>query len=263
MSQSHNIEILLNIMSKLRDPDGGCPWDLQQDFDSIVPHTLEEAYEVADCIERADLLELKDELGDLLFQIIFYAQLGKEQQLFNFDDIVAAICDKLVRRHPHVFANSEVFSEEQLKANWEEQKATERKQKSKTNTLDDIPHGLPALTRAQKIQKRVASVGFDWPSVKGALDKVEEEFQEVREELESNGPDEKLAEELGDLLFALVNVIRHSGFNAEQVLRNANNKFVRRFNSVELTITKSKPMKEASLEEMEAVWQRVKKLEKA
>ena len=111
MSQSHNIEILLNIMSKLRDPDGGCPWDLQQDFDSIVPHTLEEAYEVADCIERADLLELKDELGDLLFQIIFYAQLGKEQQLFNFDDIVAAICDKLVRRHPHVFANSEVFSE--------------------------------------------------------------------------------------------------------------------------------------------------------
>ena len=198
MSQSHNIEILLNIMSKLRDPDGGCPWDLQQDFDSIVPHTLEEAYEVADCIERADLLELKDELGDLLFQIIFYAQLGKEQQLFNFDDIVAAICDKLVRRHPHVFANSEVFSEEQLKANWEEQKATERKQKSKTNTLDDIPHGLPALTRAQKIQKRVASVGFDWPSVKGVLDKVEEEFQEVREELESNGPDEKLAEEPAD-----------------------------------------------------------------
>lgn len=263
MSQSHNIDILLNIMSKLRDPDGGCPWDLKQDFASIVPHTLEEAYEVAECIEHEQFLELKDELGDLLFQIVFYAQLGKEQQLFNFDDVVAAICDKLVRRHPHVFANEEVLSEEQLKANWEAQKAGERKQKTLVNILDDIPHALPALSRAQKIQKRVASVGFDWPSITGALDKVEEEFQEVREELETNAPDDKLAEELGDLMFALVNVIRHAGFNAEHVLRNANNKFTRRFNQVELTISKSKPMKEATLEEMEAVWQRVKKLEKA
>ena len=263
MSQSHNIDLLLNIMQKLRDPDGGCPWDLKQDFASIVPHTLEEAYEVAECIQGEQFIELKDELGDLLFQIVFYAQLGKEQQLFNFDDVVASICDKLVRRHPHVFANEKVHTEQELKQNWEAQKASERKVKQLGNVLDDIPQALPALSRAQKIQKRVASVGFDWPNVLGALDKVEEEFQEVRDELISSGPREKVAEELGDLLFALVNVIRHSGFNAEQVLRDANNKFTRRFNAVELTLSQSKPLEQASLEEMEAVWQRVKKQEKS
>lgn len=248
-------------MSKLRDPDGGCPWDLKQDFKSIVPHTLEEAYEVADCIERDALFELKDELGDLLFQIVFYAELGKEQQLFNFEDIVAAICDKLVRRHPHVFAKNEI-ADEQEQNDWEVIKANERKSKSLNRVLDDIPAGLPALTRAQKIQKRVAREGFDWPNVMGALDKVEEEIAEVREALLNDNQSDHVAEELGDLLFALVNVIRHIGFNAETVLRNANNKFCRRFNQVELTISKSKPLKEASLEEMEAVWQRVKAQEK-
>jgi ATP diphosphatase len=262
MSQHYNIDTLLTIMTKLRDPENGCPWDLKQTFASIVSHTIEEAYEVADCIEQQQLLELKDELGDLLFQIVFYAQLGKEQQLFEFDDVVSAICDKLIRRHPHVFDNHTKLSTAEINANWEAQKSSERQDKALTSVLDDIPLALPALSRAQKIQKRVASVGFDWPDITGALDKVEEEFGEVREELIKGESTEHLKEELGDLMFALVNVIRHTGFNAEEVLRGANKKFIRRFSQVELHVTQSKPLKEATLEEMETVWQRVKKLEK-
>lgn len=257
--------VLLNIMEKLRSPDGGCPWDLKQNFKTIVPHTLEEAYEVADAIERNDLMALKDELGDLLFQVVFYAQLAKEQQLFNYDDIVAGICDKLIRRHPHVFEDEHFVDEQSLKANWEAQKSQERKQNNpdERSVLADIPNNLPALSQANKIQKRVAHVGFDWPDVTGALDKVAEEFEEVREELKQNPASVASGEEIGDLMFALVNVARHGGHDAEQLLRQANAKFSRRFGQVEQQIERQKPMQSASLEEMEAVWQQVKEKEKS
>ncbi len=259
MSHS-SIQSLLDIMAKLRDPDGGCPWDLKQDFTSIAPHTLEEAYEVVDTIERKDYMALKAELGDLLFQVVFYAQLGQEQQLFNFDDIVAGICDKLIRRHPHVFGEAEATDDESLRYNWEYQKSKERNLLDDKSILADIPKHLPALSQAAKIQKRVAHVGFDWPNVTGALDKVAEEFSEVKEELEKAPESQKSAEELGDLLFALVNVARHGGHDPEQLLRRANSKFCNRFRQVESL--SEKPLEKSTLEEMDALWDLVKKNEK-
>ena len=265
------IDKLIWIMSQLRDPNGGCPWDLKQSFKTIVPHTLEEAYEVAEAIEQEDFDELPKELGDLLFQVVFYAQLGKEQELFDFEKIASLMCEKLIRRHPHVFGelSNQTLNDSEIKYNWEQIKAQERNansKQSKTSVLDDIPNALPALNRAYKIQKRVAHVGFDWPDVNGALDKVEEEIAELRVEIEknkeknnSNTNKERIADELGDLFFALTNVSRHLGLNPEQITRQANDKFSRRFKGVEqLAEEHSTPLSDMPLDEMEELWLRVK-----
>ena len=262
---------LLDIMAALRDPKTGCPWDLKQDFASIVPYTLEEAYEVAEAIETKNFDELRLELGDLLFQVVFYAQLAKEQQLFDFDDIVAGVSEKLIRRHPHVFGDKSLNDEAAVKLNWEQEKAREREQKSQQTSdksasiVDDIPLSFPALSRANKIQKRCANVGFDWPDVNDALDKVFEELQELKDELKDDATrDEKaISEELGDLFFALVNVSRHLKQNPETVLRHATAKFERRFRQVEqMTIAQGKTVEDSSLEQLDNLWNAVKQMER-
>lgn len=254
-----NIQRLLTIMSRLRDPETGCPWDLKQSYATIVPYTLEEAYEVADAIARQSFDELKDELGDLLFQVVFYAQLAKEEGRFGFDDCVAAICDKLERRHPHVFGDIQTADGEDAEAvlkNWEALKSNERKASGQHSVLDNIPQAMPALSRANKLQKRCATVGFDWPTVEGCWDKVKEEILEV-EQTAAGSPE--LAEELGDLMFALVNVVRKHKLDPEAVLRAANNKFERRFRAVEQALSDQGTSPEQSnLDEMEALWQQVK-----
>ncbi|ESP95529.1 MULTISPECIES: nucleoside triphosphate pyrophosphohydrolase [Pseudoalteromonas] len=255
---SDNIQRLVDIMVTLRDPERGCDWDKQQDFSSIVPHTLEEAHEVADAIEQRDFAALKDELGDLLFQVIFYAQLGKEAGLFDFESIVAGLNEKLVRRHPHVFDKKASLTEQELDAQWEAIKQSERKEKKAFG--DDVIQGLPALTRAKKIQKRAASLGFDWPDYHGALDKVEEEVDEVKEAMAQDPYSEHSAEELGDLLFATVNVIRHAKRDPEQLLRQATRKFSNRFIQIDEVLAKRNlTLEEASLEQMDDAWEHIKK----
>jgi ATP diphosphatase len=257
------------IMTKLRDPETGCPWDIKQDFSSIVPHTIEEAYEVADAVieavEQQDFSELEKELGDLLFQVIFYSQLGHEQKQFDFDSVVSAICEKLIRRHPHVFGDKNLNSDAEIKANWENEKAKERQQKSandKISILADIPKNLPALSQAAKIQKRCSHVGFDWHNIEDVFAKVVEEVEEVKVEIEQNNP-EALAEELGDLMFAVVNLCRHAKKDPEQLLRQANQKFTKRFHGVEKQVeTSGVAFEQHSLETLEAYWQQVKINEK-
>lgn len=250
-------------MQTLRDPTKGCPWDLKQNFTSIVPHTLEEAYEVADCIESGDLSELKNELGDLLFQIVFYAQLAKEQKLFDFDDVVEQLNTKLVRRHPHVFGDKKELTELQLSRQWQTIKAHERSEKAQnlpSSIWQDIPATMPSLSKAKKIQQRVAALGFDWPTYHGALDKVSEEVNEVKEAIEQDPLSEHTAEEIGDLLFATVNVARHVKRDPEQLLRNANNKFSSRFEKVQAYLhAQGKTLESASLEEMDNAWDAIKK----
>lgn len=254
---SDNIQRLLNIMSRLRDPQGGCPWDLKQTYATIVPYTLEEAYEVADAIARESFDELKDELGDLLFQVVFYAQMAKEQGRFEFDDCVTAICDKLERRHPHVFGDVSADSAEAVLKNWEALKSAERKDVGQHSVLDNIPQAMPALSRAYKLQKRCANVGFDWPDVQGCWDKVKEEIIEV-EQCEAGSAE--LAEELGDLMFALVNVVRKHKLDPEAVLRAANSKFEKRFRAVEQALAEQgKSPEQSDLAEMDALWNEVKK----
>ncbi|MDP2715076.1 nucleoside triphosphate pyrophosphohydrolase [Rheinheimera sp.] len=262
---SDNITRLLGIMSRLRDPQSGCPWDLKQSYATIVPYTLEEAYEVADAIARESFDELKDELGDLLFQVVFYAQIAKEEGRFEFDDCVAAICDKLERRHPHVFSDKAVGSISVVDAlntdtvlqNWEALKSNERKDNGQHSVLDNVPQAMPALSRAYKLQKRCANVGFDWPNVEGCWDKVKEEILEVEQ---TQAGSEELAEELGDLMFALVNVVRKHKLDPEAVLRAANSKFERRFRAVEHALAEQgKSPQQSNLDEMEALWQQVKK----
>ena len=240
----YQLSDLLYLMARLRDPEGGCPWDLQQDFASIVPHTLEEAYEVADAIERENFAHLPSELGDLLFQVVYYSQLGQELQMFDFSTVVHSITEKLVRRHPHVFADGQLYAatqtsavnSEQVKQRWEEIKQQERAEQAESeqavSVLADIPLNMPALSRALKIQKRASSVGFDWSSLPPVLAKVDEELQEVREALAS-GDQAAISEELGDLLFATVNVARHLKVNPETALRAANIKFSERLQAVE------------------------------
>ena len=255
----YQLDDLLAIMAKLRHPESGCPWDLKQTYSSIVPYTLEEAYEVADAIERQDFAELKDELGDLLFQVVFYAQIANEEGRFQFNDCVDAICDKLIRRHPHVFADGSASDSEQVLKNWEVLKSEERQASGQHSVLDNIPAAMPALSRAYKLQKRCANVGFDWPDVAGAWHKVKEEIAEV-EELSSNSPE--LEEELGDLMFALVNVVRKHKLEPETVLRKANSKFEQRFRAVESELGKlNKTPSQSDLAEMDALWQQVKQQE--
>jgi ATP diphosphatase len=237
LNDKPSIEKLRWIMSELRNPETGCPWDLKQTFASIIPHTLEEAYEVADAIEQEEFTELEKELGDLLFQVVFYSQLGAEEKRFDFDSVVSAICEKLIRRHPHVFANSDFQSDVEVKANWENEKTKERQQKNKDTNLSilaDIPRNLPALSQAAKIQKRCAHVGFDWDNIDDVFAKVEEEVLEVKAELHRD--DNALAEELGDLMFAVVNLCRHAKQDPEALLRQANNKFTKRFHGVEAQV---------------------------
>ncbi|MCG7927771.1 MAG: nucleoside triphosphate pyrophosphohydrolase [Candidatus Thiodiazotropha taylori] len=255
---------LLEIMSNLRDPEKGCPWDLRQTYHTIVPYTLEEAYEVADTIQRGEMGELRDELGDLLFQIVFYSQIAREEGHFDFNDVASGICEKMVRRHPHVFADAEYQNDKQLRQAWEQQKAEERaeqKQSTQSSHMDGVAHALPALIRAEKLQKRAARVGFDWPNVQGALEKVREEFAEVEDEMDK--PHQQgLEEELGDLLFSMVNVLRLLGMDAEQTLSRANEKFERRFRSMEKLLNEAgSDLQDQSLEVLDAAWEKVKQLE--
>lgn len=256
---------LLEIMARLRDPEGGCPWDRRQTLATIVPYTLEEAYEVADAIQRNDMGELRDELGDLLFQVVFYSQIASEQGDFTFDDVARAIGDKMVRRHPHVFGDADYRDEGELRQAWEAHKAEERAARGardRTSQMDGVARALPALIRAEKLQRRAARVGFDWPDARGAFAKTREELDEVEAEMDSADPD-RLQDELGDLLFALVNVVRLSGFDAEQSLSRANEKFERRFRAMEalLQAQAGAEMSALSLEALEAAWEAVKRKE--
>lgn len=264
MTQTHDIAALLDIMRALRDPRGGCPWDREQDFASIAPYTIEEAYEVAGAIEDENWPELKDELGDLLFQVVFHARMAEEKRLFAFDDVVAAICAKMLRRHPHVFGSgAAVETSEAQTVAWEDHKKKERAAKVSGggSLLDGVPRALPALLRAVKLQKRAASVGFDWDNAAKVVEKIAEEAQEIVEARDT-APD-TLEEEVGDLLFAVANLARHLKVDPENALRAANAKFVRRFKVIEGELVKrGKTPEQASLDEMEAIWQAAKLAER-
>jgi ATP diphosphatase len=252
---------LLDIMAALRDPQSGCPWDIKQTFACIVPHTLEEAYEVADSIERGHMEELKDELGDLLFQVVFYAQMAKEQGLFEFADIVDAINDKLVRRHPHVFAGAEYDDEAQLNVAWEQSKENERDDKAaqqKASVLEGVARALPALKRAQKLQKRAGRVGFDWPALEPVMEKLHEEIEELRREVKNHNQQAQF-EEIGDVIFSCVNLSRHLQVDAEEALRACNDKFERRFSHIEESLAQQqKDFTDCDIEQLEALWQQAK-----
>jgi len=248
------IERLLEVMARLRDPERGCPWDLQQDFRSIAPHTIEEAYEVADAIEQGDLVKLRDELGDLLFQVAFHARLASEQGAFAFDDVVAAICDKLTRRHPHVFGNTVVADAAEQTAAWERMKREERAARGDAGALADIPVALPALTRARKLGARASQAGFDWPDATGPRAKIDEELAEL--DAVRGLPDPAAREaELGDLLFSVVNLARHLDLDPESALRRANERFARRYRHVEQSLDRlGQPIGSASPELLDRLW---------
>jgi len=257
--QEAGIERLLEIMRRLRDPQTGCPWDIEQDFDSIAPYTIEEAYEVADAIQRKDWPELEGELGDLLLQSVYHTAMGEEAGHFSFQSVVTAISDKMVARHPHVFGDeNRNKSADQQTADWEKIKAAERANKKQQGTLDGVAIGLPALLRALKLQKRAARVGFDWPSTDQVIDKITEEAKELVEARETLTQVE-VEEEFGDLLFVMANLGRHLGLDPEEALRAANAKFTRRFEAVEAKLAAlGKTPSESDLAEMDALWDQVK-----
>jgi tetrapyrrole methylase family protein/MazG family protein/ATP diphosphatase len=258
------MERLLAIMARLRAPEDGCPWDLEQTFATIAPYTVEEAYEVADAIERGDLGELKDELGDLLLQVVFHARMAEEQGVFAFDDVARAINDKMVRRHPHVFADETYADLDAQKAGWEQLKAAERANKplKQESLLDDVPVGLPAMTRAVKLSKRAAGVGFVWPSVKEVVDKLHEEVGELVAEVNA-GDLEKARQEIGDVLFVVANLARTLDVDPEDALRYTNSKFVRRFQYIEKHLAaRGKTPDQSDLVEMDALWNDAKAAER-
>lgn len=253
-----HMETLLAIMQALRTPVTGCPWDLEQSFETIVPYTIEEAYEVADAISRGNRKDLCEELGDLLLQVVYHAQMAAEENAFTFDDVVEAINTKMIRRHPHVFGDEAAKSAKLAKGFWEDMKAKERPDKPSKGLLDSVPLALPGLTRALKLQAKAARVGFDWPSVENVYDKITEEISEFRQ-----APPQKKASELGDMLFALANVARHLGIDPEDALRSTNTKFERRFRHIEQELEKlGKQPKDSNLEEMDALWNAAKEYEK-
>jgi ATP diphosphatase len=270
----YQLDDLLHLMARLRDPQHGCPWDLKQDYASIVPHTLEEAYEVADAIERGDFAHLPGELGDLLFQVVYYSQLAREEGRFDFAQVVDGITSKLIRRHPHVFPDGNLYGavdvpkldEAAVKQRWEAIKAEERAKKAaapeQLSLLDDVPVALPSLSRAIKLQKRAAQVGFDWPEALPVVDKVREELDEVLEAMSENDAD-AIAEEIGDLLFVVSNLARHLKVEPESALRAANAKFERRFRFIEQALRDAgRNMEDCALDELDALWGEAKKLEK-
>jgi ATP diphosphatase len=266
----HDLNDLIYLMQRLRDPETGCPWDKQQTFSTIVPYTMEETYELADAIERGNLAEVREELGDLLFQVIFYAQLGSEQNEFTLADVIDGITSKLVRRHPHVFADGQLRNEQTsqapqdekaiaaIKKNWEAIKHSERETKQHTSVLDDVPLALPALNRAAKLQKRAANVGFDWANTDDIFAKFDEELLELRAEL-PDGSHERIEAEMGDLLFCCVNLSRRLGVNSEAALRRASHRFEARFRFIETSLQQQgRSPEEATLDEMEAFWIKAK-----
>jgi ATP diphosphatase len=263
------IDRLIEVMARLRSPDGGCPWDLEQDFRTIAPYTVEEAYEVADAVERGDMAGLKDELGDLLFQVVYHARMAEEAGAFDVDAVAHGCADKMIRRHPHVFGSASVASAGQQTERWEDAKARERSEKAAAEgrppgALDGIAAGLPALLRALKLQKRAARVGFDWTEARDILDKIAEETAELNAELAVPDPDrDRLEDELGDLLFALVNLGRRLEVDPESALRRTNAKFERRFRQMEAWLTaQGRRPEDLRLAELEALWQRAKRAER-
>lgn len=256
------ISQLQTIMAQLRNPNGGCPWDLEQSFATIAPYTIEEAYEVADAIAQDNMAALKEELGDLLLQVVFHAQMAEELGYFTLQDVALGICEKMIRRHPHVFSDAAIKNAAEQTKHWEQMKAQERLQKqANSRILDDVPNALPALMRAEKLQKRAARVGFDWPQVDGVIEKIREELSEVEEAIK-HSPD-TVAEEIGDLLFAVANLARFESIDPEDALRHANHKFVRRFNAIESALLAAgKPWQETTLDEMETLWNAAKEMEK-
>lgn len=262
-----NLSRLLDIMARLRDPQRGCPWDQKQTFTSIAPHTLEEAYEVVDAIERGNFDDLEEELGDLLLQVVYYTQMANEQGRFDFDTVAKGIADKLIRRHPHVFDDAAFSSDAELSEAWEVEKARERKVKQSgyysASILDGIAKALPELVRAEKLQKRAAQVGFDWPETTEIFFKIEEELGEVHDVLSQNEGHDRLEEELGDLLFAIVNLSRHVEIAPESALRRANQKFELRFRAIESRLAEQgRSPHECTLEELDNLWDEVKKQHK-
>jgi MazG family protein len=252
------IDRLLDIMARLRDPETGCPWDVEQDFQTIAPYTVEEAFEVADAIARDDMDDLRDELGDLLFQVVFHAQMAREKDAFDFEGVVSAICEKMVRRHPHVFGGAEVADAAQQSRAWEAHKAAERADRGvrRNSILDDIPRGMPALARAQKLGGRAARAGFDWEHSEDVVEKLHEEIDELARARKGDG---NIAEEIGDLLFTVVNLCRHEGVDAEGVLRSANAKFENRFRRLESRIAEEgRSPEEVGIEKLEKAWEAVK-----
>ncbi len=254
---------LLAIMARLRDPENGCAWDREQTFATIAPYTVEEAYEVAAAIEDGDMAGLKDELGDLLLQVVFHAQMAKEDGLFAFEDVAEALAEKLVRRHPHVFGDASVMSADEVHAVWDAAKDAERADKPAQGVLDDVPYALPALLRAFKISKRAARVGFDWPDAASVRAKLNEELAELEEAVAQDEGPERIAEEFGDALSAMVTMGRKLGVEPEDALRRANAKFVRRFRAIEAGLAEDgRAPQDATLNEMEALWARAKAAEK-
>ncbi len=255
------IDELLQIMSRLRDRQDGCPWDREQTFATVAPYTIEEAYEVADAIARADFPGLRAELGDLLFQVVFHAQMAREAGLFGFDDVVRSICDKMRRRHPHVFGGERIATAEEQNAAWEAHKARERQQKNDApaGLLDDVPVGLPALTRANKLGKRAATVGFEWPDWQGARAKIGEELREIDAALEQGASQDHLRHELGDLLFTVVNLARYLKIDPEAALRECNDRFKSRFGYIEKRAREQgKDLKQLDLAAMDKLWDEAK-----
>jgi len=268
-SDQRPLDRLLAIMARLRDPADGCPWDIEQTFATIAPYTVEEAYEVADAIERNDLADLKDELGDLLLQVVFHAQMAEEQGAFSFEDVATAINDKMVRRHPHVFADETYGSLAEQKAGWDQLKAAERAEKRvggkprDASLLDDVPVGLPALTRAVKLSKRAAQVGFVWPDISHVVTKLHEEVGELEAEIAAGDLD-KARHELGDVLFVVANIARTLDVDPEDALRYTNSKFMRRFKYVEEKLAdRGKTADQSDLAEMDALWEDAKAAERA
>ncbi len=267
MTERRSIDRLIEIMAALRDPESGCPWDVRQDFKSIASYTIEEAYEVADAIARGDMHDLRDELGDLLFQVVFHARMASEIGEFGFDDVVEAICTKLVSRHPHVFGDVVVESEAQLQRAWEQQKRAERDNKKpesptvETDILDGIAVTLPGLRWAEKLQKRAAHHGFDWQDIGPVFSKLDEEIGELRREIPLQDNQQRIADEMGDVLFACVNIARHLNVDPEQALRACNRRFMSRFSNMQKMLHQDgKIVDSTSLEELERYWQKSKEL---
>lgn len=261
---AYSIDDFIHLIAQLRNPNGGCPWDLKQTYHSMIPCLTEETYEVIEAIQQQNMHDLKEELGDLLLQVIFFSQLATEDQHFTFNDVVATVAEKIIRRHPHVFGEKIANNEQEALQNWNAIKAQEHKEKGQHSILDNVPHALPALMRAEKLQKRCAKVGFDWDDSQQVINKIKEELTEVQQEMaKADKQQAKIEEEVGDLLFAVVNLCRHLNCQPEESLRKANHKFEQRFRAVENKLkAHHKTLEQSSLMEMDLLWDEVKREEK-